>query len=460
MTAFISLHACHATLKTALWANRDLKEVPALLRTRLEDAINEEASRETLNKHLPRIRPIVLELLRGLRQKQEQHAAMVAAAAQAEPASANSTLDAMPQYTRRPSGTSQTIPNEAVASTSRLPQPDLPASRSREDLAAIHSAPDGRASPAPSFHASNPTSRPSSRNAYSNPTHSENHTPPDSSSGRRTPYEESTRRPSGSSGSQRRPGSLLKSSSSSSSLRPNSRIETQTPPPPPDMALPPLPTQKDPKAISRPLPVPGNLQHLQPPRQDISATPPVIRTVVPQESPGHEAPQQLPYNTATSPPSAFSTPPRSSLRPASFSKKDGDDASLEALKKADPLARRASKRFSAYTFNKISSSTSIAGSPSSSFQTTFPPTPGRSTGLDRDHSARDFVNAGGFSDAQTPEEPARRKSKSKSSPRPKHRDLAEPPVPALPPLSSLQKLGINAEGMSFWIQAFGVEANA
>lgn len=422
-----------------------------MLRTRLEDAINEEASRETLNKHLPRIRPIVLELLRGLRQKQEQHAAMVAAASQAEPpTNSSSPVNAVPQYARRPSGTPQPMPNEAVASTSRLPPPVMPASRSREDLSAIHAAPDGRISPAPSYHGPNPTSRPSSRNAHSTPAYAESSTPPESSSGRRTPYEESTRRPSGSSGPQRRPGSLLKSSSSSSSLRPNSRIDTQTPPPPPEIPLPPLPNQNTLRGDTRgPLPVPGNLQHLQPPREDISATPPVIRMVAPQEpSPFHTS-ERPSYPSTASPPSAFATPPRSSLRPASFTKKEGDDASLEALKKADPLARRASKRFSAYTFNKISSSTSIAGSPSSSFQTAFPPTPGRSNGFDRDNSARDFVNAGGFGDAQPSEEPPKRRSKSKnSSPRPKHRDIVEPPVPALPPLSSLQKLGVNAEGTS------------
>ena len=54
-------------------AIRDLKEVPQLLRVRLEAAINEEASAATLHEHLPKIRPIILDLLRGLREKQDQH---------------------------------------------------------------------------------------------------------------------------------------------------------------------------------------------------------------------------------------------------------------------------------------------------------------------------------------------------------------------------------------------------
>jgi hypothetical protein len=53
------------------------------------------------------------------------------------------------------------------------------------------------------------------------------------------------------------------------------------------------------------------------------------------------------------------------------------------------------------------------------------------------------------------EEPQRRRSKGKSntSPRPRPRDIPEPPVPALPPLSSLPRTGLNAEGKSAVLKA-------
>jgi hypothetical protein len=438
---------------------RDLKEVPSLLRVRLEDAINEEASRETLNKHLPKIRPIVLELLRGLRQKQEQHAALVAAvAAQADSSSTTSPTEPVMPYARRPSHPGQHASSDSMASSSSRLQADtsLPASRSREDLSMAAHTPNGRASPAPSMASGHTISRPSSRNAqHATSGYQEGNTPPESSSGRRIPYEESTRRPSG---SLRRPGSLLKSSSSSSSLRPGRPAEGT----PPDAPLPPLPPTSMSKSPNRgPLPLPGYQSHLlHPPREEVQATPPVIRTIPPaaESLTPPLPPSTLPF---TSPPggssiSAFATPPRSALRPMNPPVKEANDPSLEALKKSDPLARRASKRFSAYTFNKISSSTSLAGSPSSTFQGAFPPTPSRPNGSERDSSAKDFVNAGSRTQAQVseiPEEPQRRKPKSKSSsPKPRHRDIPEPPVPALPPLDSLPKFSILSEGARAFVQ--------
>lgn len=436
-----------------------------MLRVRLEDAINEDASRETLNKHLPRIRPIVLDLLRGLRQKQEQHAAMIAASGQTDlsvspPAEGLQHMQQQQQqqYARRPSGNlGPGGPAEPVASTSgsRRPSQELGA-RNREDNHANgyhYQSSSGRVSPAPSVGASSGTSRPHSRNSHNaNASYNDGNASSDSLPGRRPSHEEghreSTRRPSG---PHRRPGSLLKSSSSSSSLRPSSRNETH----PPDAPLPPLPQQptavpSDSSQGRGPLPMPDFRQYkLQAPREQPPPMPPEIRTVPP---PGPPLPPPLPPLSpnlaSTPPPSGLSTPPRSTLRPMNTGIRENDEASLEALKKADPLARRASKRFSAYTFNKISSSTSIAGSPSSAFASTFPGTP-RGGQLDRDNSARDFVNANGHPEAsaeQIMDNAQRQRSRGKStSPKSRHREI-EPPVPALPPMASIAKMSLGPEG--------------
>lgn len=117
-----------------------------------------------------------------------------------------------------------------------------------------------------------------------------------------------------------------------------------------------------------------------------------------------------------------------------------DDASLEALKKADPLARRASKRFSAYTFSKISSSnlTGSASSPGGLGMTGLGfSTPGRSPGIDRDDStAREYISGSASGEKAT------RKPKKARSPR---SDSFEPPVPALPPLKDLPKLSFSSD---------------
>nr|KMM68139.1 actin-interacting protein AIP3 [Coccidioides posadasii RMSCC 3488] len=48
----------------------DLGPVPDLLRTILEDTLSQDASTESLNRYLPRIRDIIINLLHGLKRKQ------------------------------------------------------------------------------------------------------------------------------------------------------------------------------------------------------------------------------------------------------------------------------------------------------------------------------------------------------------------------------------------------------
>src|SRR5436190_9617675 len=50
----------------------DLGNVPDLLRGILEDTLSQEASPQSLDKYLPRIRDIIINLLHGLKRKQQR----------------------------------------------------------------------------------------------------------------------------------------------------------------------------------------------------------------------------------------------------------------------------------------------------------------------------------------------------------------------------------------------------
>lgn len=50
----------------------DLGPVPDLLRTILEETLSQDASQQSLEKYLPRIRDIIINLLHGLKKKQQR----------------------------------------------------------------------------------------------------------------------------------------------------------------------------------------------------------------------------------------------------------------------------------------------------------------------------------------------------------------------------------------------------
>ena len=50
----------------------DLGNVPELLREILESTLSQEASQESLDKYLPKIRDIIIALLHGLKRKQQK----------------------------------------------------------------------------------------------------------------------------------------------------------------------------------------------------------------------------------------------------------------------------------------------------------------------------------------------------------------------------------------------------
>lgn len=423
--------------------HRDLKEVPQLLRVRLEAAINEEASAATLHEHLPKIRPIILDLLRGLREKQDQHQAMLAVQARTASDSERSGSVSNPAY----------HPSQASGPSRRQDSiSSHDTSRESNGLAADHGPTNGRISPNSQVIHGHTVSRPSSRTA-----HHVGFSESDPSSINRRPSIEmaglGARQPSNAP----RPGSLLKSRSASN-LRQSGAGAT----PPPEAPLPPLPpsgmrlvsgSSVSTAADTKPSAIPSSAPRLlQIPDIGAVSTPPVPRMgPLPGGTAGESTPPSL--QPPLPQPSAFSTPPRSSLRPmpsvwstnhnstSAGPSSVPDDASLEALKKADPLARRASKRFSAYTFSKISSSnlTGSASSPGGLGMTGLGlSTPVRGTPADKDDSAREYIsqNAAGTVDK------ASRKPKKGKSPR---INSDEPPVPALPPLKDLPALSFSSD---------------
>ena len=468
-------------------AFRDLREVPALLRVRLEAAINEEASAATLNEHLPKIRPIILDLLRGLREKQDQHQALMAAAAERdrlsisslEPSSySNTSPQNQPPLPQPPPRHGSLSGQSSIASNYRARQQSssgpIKQSKSREELTAAGAPPgsNGRISPAPS-HNSSGVSRPSSRNtnhqysvsddgsvAASSPSEAQQYSQEqgfDANLGRKSSKESSARRSS----LNPRPASLVKSRSSSS-LRPTRIPNNMENGSSSETPIPPVSGQIPSTSMKGALPIPGAPYGLSAVENAAIVTPPLPRILSPSTQP--PPPQTINNNNQAI--SSFSTPPRSTLRPTSSNNSiplppippGPDDAPLEALKKADPLARRASKRFSQYTYNKMtaSGSMSVVGSPAS----TVSPLPvSKSASMERDDSAREFVNTLGRMDASVvgsssslasgmrdrPEgnvTPVSKKIRRGilSSPNNAQMELSQPVPPLSPPTTGLPKL--------------------
>ena len=235
----------------------------------------------------------------------------------------------------------------------------------------------------------------------------------------------------------------LQKSKSSSSMRSN-RSNAETARRAPDLPLPAvppahvsaIPVTRIPRA---PLPLPGTAQ--------LGVTPDSASTSLPESSlPSTSSPTSPNVELPNRLQNALATPPRSALRPQQSLRPPGDDVGLEALKKADPLSRRASKRFSQYTMNKMSTSASmgVVSSPSSAAMNAALGTslPGRSLPFGKDDSAREYVTSSAKSD-----DAQRRKGRKSPSPKIMQGDI--PDVPALPPINGLPVLSFSPDG-EFW----------
>lgn len=337
-------------------AGSDLNSVPDDLRMCLEAALSEEAAPSTLDQHLPRIRQIVIHLLQGLKQKQAKWRSLQSSRKQAEEQARLTASPVNSDGKDQPSSERQPPERQNSYRAART----LSAAKSREDLRRAAAA--AGANPLDGFRTpSTATSGRSTPSAMAPPSRQASvdtpgfgidpstgmpkgipPVPSKSSSGDGYPpprSELSRRRPSsgddGSSGGHGRSkgSSSGKLSRSAVDLGERSgRSSRNSPPPPlpnggtispsgsfhesyrsPNQASIPGPPPLPPPQIAEPL--------ISPPLPPIPSSPPRI--------------------------DVFGAPP---LPPSAAS------SSLEALRKTDTLQRRASKRFSTYTYNRIAGS--------------------------------------------------------------------------------------------------------
>jgi len=276
----------------------DLNSVPDDLRACLEAALSEEASPNTLDQHLPQIRQIVVHLLQGLKVKQAKWRA------------AKRQHENEASYTNRPGSTREhgnppdrpPLPHPSIRSGPR----SLNAPKSREDLRRVavastsshndhhRSQPLQSTTPAPSTH---PFSRSVGPSDFTT-----NHKTNDSTALSRSSYDNTSVTPAASSKSRMSPVSrAVRTVNDFSDRFRGNKVYSPPPAPPP------------------PAPIPSQFDRSPPPtyRIDNIPIPPIPRS------------------------------------PRSESSHHAQASSLEALRKAEMLQRRASKRFSTYTYNKI-----------------------------------------------------------------------------------------------------------
>lgn len=279
----------------------DLNSVPDDLRNCLEAALSEDASPMTLEQHLPQIRQIVVHLLQGLKVKQSKWRA---AKRQQEVDLAHTSIGSLPN---RPHGRDNLPPDRLTgaypSSVRAIPvSRTLSAAKSREDLrrSAVSSSPNAQEYHRPPRPAS-PGPYPASRLPTIESVPSKSHDP----SRIKSPSEATGPESSTGTSSKPRVSPVNRAVRSVNEFSERLRGNRASPPP----AGPPLPTNA--------------------------------------ASAFHNASNPANYTIPIPP---VPPPPRPDhLAQAS---------SLEALRKTDTLQRRASKRFSTYTYNKIAATTS------------------------------------------------------------------------------------------------------
>ena len=300
--------------------------MPADLRVCLETCLSEEASTATLERHLPQIRDIIVRLLQGLKTKQAYY----------------KQLQMEQQQPRLP-------PN---VHGSRVPTPGA-RSASRSESAT------GASSPRPSATAQVPP-RPmpdlrqatGSPRAFSPPPHARPQPPLPSHQQQQS---QSQPQPQPQPQPHPHPQSQLYSQAQPAM---SSHAPSSVPKPAPAM------TAAQPWAHDRPpLPKPATASKASP---AITASPPVsLSPPVPPPAPATAS------ESVTLPPpisgAAIPVTPQSSLRMPTEQEKN-EEINLR-LRNSDTLERRASKRFSAYTFNKIGAGllSSIGSTPTSMY---------------------------------------------------------------------------------------------
>ncbi|SPC66674.1 related to actin-interacting protein AIP3 [Ustilago sp. UG-2017b] len=321
----------------------DLNSVPDDLRDCLERCLSEEASPSVLEIHLPRIREIIINLLQGLKMKQAEYKQLLVQQRAAKEANRSSNLpDAAvpstpPPSSQQPQPTSsrvlgprasrQGFSESAAAATTLEQQGTTDASSSAASLqrpeslqrasstgAALHSdrpslpthVEDGTADTS----ATPPANAPAGRSSIVRPPSRVSRTPSDKS-------------PSKRGGEQQSPALPQFALSSSDAF------ETES-----GQVTPQMPNVERHTFIDDPTPATSNNDTESGDKERLSDQPGPLNGMTPKR---------------LSTKSARHTP-KSSVDTANFTE---HDPSLRALKNRDALERRASKRFSAYTFNKM-----------------------------------------------------------------------------------------------------------
>ncbi|GAA5980429.1 hypothetical protein JCM5350_001498 [Sporobolomyces pararoseus] len=411
----------------------ELLSVPSDLRVCLETCLSDTPSQATLERHLPQVRQIIIGLLHGLREKQRLYRDGVAArrAKESQERSSTSALGSSASAAANLTGPISTGP----------PLTPNSAGRSKEDLRRFVNQAQ-QAAPASTTAPSGSTTTQSQRYGSERRGASEEFS---SANGGGT-------RPVSNRSINSRGGSLRESSRSSRTTLDSSEggffsvpsssstSSTSAPSLPPLANLPPLPRTASDASINsvnssnRPLPDPERTTTTQrrrspppPPRdtEPIPRTPTLEQFPLPFAPPNSSIPVQgIPTITAR-PPSVLdqNEPPQQQQVTA---------ASLEALKASDNLSRRASKRYSAYAIQKMTSPGSGGGPSTTGDGTTSSPV---STRVTSSRSRTDLTGSGVGSSSSNGD--GSRRSREKSDHR-SHRSIGGgsngplPPIPAIP----------------------------
>ncbi|GAA6007999.1 hypothetical protein JCM10207_006992 [Rhodosporidiobolus poonsookiae] len=372
--------ACAAFARENISMN-ELLSVPSDLRICLETCLSDTPSQATLERHLPQVRQIIIGLLHGLREKQRLYRDGVAARRQRE-------------KERAAAGAAGGAPNGAAGGAggggggsggqaSGVPLTPHSAGRSREELRRFVSHAQTVGPPSSGLDETAPRPR------YSDSSVSSNR--------RSTSEASSLANGTGSGGGGDARLSAALSSRSSAPIRGGSLREQRDsarssratleevgfmgpPPPPPSAAAggaPPIPRSNSATSLDSSASGRASRRPLSPPPPARNRDePPVPRTPTMDAFPSSTPPSSfpLPATSATPvmvvrPPSTVSLHPPSSLAddvplapppslpipPPPPAQAQAQSASLEALKHQDHLSRRASKRYSAYAIQKMTS---------------------------------------------------------------------------------------------------------
>ncbi|KAI5476928.1 actin-interacting protein 3 [Pseudohyphozyma bogoriensis] len=416
--------ACAAFAKEQIGMS-ELLSVPSDLRACLESCLSDPPSQETLERHLPQVRQIIIGLLTGLREKQKIYREGVSArrtqgrdggdrrdgddsgrrGSDASSVGVGSSRSSLPQNPITPNSASRQR-DELRKFVSQAQSATQPSSRPPATLPNLPpqnfsaSEPSPFTVPASSGVPSNPRSRISSGGT-------ERRTPslPDATSPPFSP-------PLVSVPLVNPPARTVSQSRSSTSIRDSARSRTSADVGP--QPLPDIPMMKPSRSSGS---LSGSLGNFSSERQSTgdrrgSPPPPAREAEKPvpvPTTPISELYPQAVLSPGPRPPSVHSTE-ESMPSPFEGTQTAKQMESFEALKSSDNLSRRASKRFSAYAINKITS-----GSPS------------RGDGLGSSVAGRELSK--GVEDKRALASSIRR---GKSELRGSRSDKGPPPVPSLP----------------------------